>query len=346
MDIDILSLFPNYFAGPFEQSILKRAKEKGLLTIRSMNIRDYSEDKFRRVDDRPYGGGPGMVLMAEPVVKAIRSVRRPESTVIYLSAQGTPLNAKQCQELSSKSHLILLCGHYEGIDERILKSAVDLEISIGDYVLTSGAPAALVLIDAVARFIPDVIGDERAAIEDSFQNGMFDCPHYTRPVDFEGEKVPEVLLQGNHKQISEWRKEQGLAKTKKVRPDLYLEAINEAERLTPNQATVDALTAVALPVWKKEESIKFYKKTVGIENHGPHPECFLIGPTSIRLVEGEPCKDMVFRIAREPNEFLKLIQRLRGCKDVLQMLRINNGCVSFQDPNGYTWVFEDSSKGD
>ncbi|MDB6081146.1 MAG: trmD [Chlamydiia bacterium] len=221
MKIDVLSLFPDYFRGPLDESILKRAREKGLIEIDLVNIRDYTLDKHRRVDDRCYGGGPGMVMMAEPICRAVHAKRREGSRVIFLSPQGPTLNAKKCRELAKEDHLILLCGHYEGIDERVLESEVDEEISIGDFVLTNGCLAACVLIDSVARFIPGVIGDERAANEDSFEAGLLDFPQYTRPEVFEGNKVPEVLLSGNHKEIEAWRKTKALEKTKQVRPDLY-----------------------------------------------------------------------------------------------------------------------------
>ncbi len=218
MDIEILSLFPDYFKGPFDESILKRAREKGLLNIHHTQIRDFAYDKHKKVDERPYGGGPGMVLKPEPVTRAIDHVRREDSHVIYLSPQGKVLTAERCRQLAEKPHLILLCGHYEGVDARV---KVDEEISIGDYVLTNGALAAIVLIDAVARFIPGVLGHEEAANEDSFEEGIFDCPQYTRPETFNGERVPEILLSGNHAEIAAWRKEAALAKTKEVRPDLY-----------------------------------------------------------------------------------------------------------------------------
>lgn len=224
MDIDILSLFPDYFKGPFDESILKRAREHELLNIHHVNLRDFAENKHQRVDDRPYGGGPGMVLMAPPLKRAIGSVRRSSSTVVYLSPQGTLLTSAKCQELALKEHLILLCGHYEGIDERVIDLEVDEEISIGDYVLTNGALAAIVLVDAVARFIPGVLGHPSAAFEDSFHQGIFDCPHYTRPEEFEGIHVPQVLLSGNHQDIDRWRKQEALKKTRQVRPDLFKES--------------------------------------------------------------------------------------------------------------------------
>ncbi len=223
MDIEILSLFPEYFVGPFDESILKRAREKGLLNINHVQIRDFALDKHRKVDDRPYGGGPGMVLKPEPAVSAIRKVRRQGSHVVHLSPQGKVLTAEKCRSLSLLPHLILLCGHYEGVDERVLELEVDEEVSIGDYVLTNGALAAIVLIDALARFIPGVLGHPDAASEDSFECGLLDYPHYTRPEVFEGKRVPEVLLNGNHQQIAQWRKSQALEKTRQMRPDLCIQ---------------------------------------------------------------------------------------------------------------------------
>lgn len=220
MDIDILSLFPGYYKGPLDETILGQARKKGILNIRLIDIRDFAENSYRRVDDRPYGGGPGMVLMPQPVTKAIRSVKTDKARVIYLSPQGAVLNAKKCRELAKLDHLILLCGHYEGIDERVLESEVDEEISIGDYVLTNGCIASIVLLDAVSRFIPGVLGHEEAASEDSFENGILDCPHYTRPEVFEEKIVPKVLLGGNHKEIAEWRQNKAFDKTRRVRPDL------------------------------------------------------------------------------------------------------------------------------
>jgi tRNA (guanine37-N1)-methyltransferase len=220
MRIDILSLFPGYFKGPFDESIVKQAKLAGLLDINLVDIRDFAEGKHRKADDRPFGGGPGMVMMAPPVAKAIRSVRGPEARVIYLSPQGQKLTPEKCKELAALPHLVLLCGHYEGIDERVLESDVDEEVSIGDYVLTNGCLAAIVLTDALIRFIPGVLGHEDAAREDSFENGILDCPHYTRPELFEEKGIPEVLRSGNHRLIAEWRKEKALEKTRRVRPDL------------------------------------------------------------------------------------------------------------------------------
>lgn len=220
MLIDILSLFPGYFNGPFNESIIKRAVEKGLIKIHLTDIRTYTHDKHRRVDDRPYGGGPGMLMTPQPVVDAIRAVKTEHAHVVYLSPQGKTLKADKCRELAQKQHLILLCGHYEGIDQRALDLEVDEEISIGDYVLINGCLAAAVLLETVVRFIPGVLGDPLSAVEESFENGLLDCAHYTRPPVFEGLAVPDVLMNGDHKKIEQWRLSQARDKTRHVRPDL------------------------------------------------------------------------------------------------------------------------------
>lgn len=223
MRIDILSLFPEYFKGPFDESIINQARKKGILDIHLIDIRNFADNRHRRVDDRPYGGGPGMVLMPKPTVDAIRSVKTPEAHVVYLSPQGTPLNAAKCRELAQNEHLILLCGHYEGIDERIIETEVDEVISIGDYVLTDGCIAAIVLLNAVVRFVPGVLGDAHGADIDSFEariEGILEGPQYTRPEVFEDRAVPSVLLSGNHQKIEQWRHAQAREKTRRVRPDL------------------------------------------------------------------------------------------------------------------------------
>lgn len=220
MRFDILSLFPEYFKGPFDESMIKRAQQKGIIAINQIDIRAFADNRHNRVDDRPYGGGPGMVLMAEPVAKAIRSVKTAESHVIYLSPQGQPLTAAKGRELAKFEHLILLCGHYEGVDERVLESEVHEEISIGDYVLTNGCLGAIVLVDVISRFLSGVLGHEAAASEDSFEKGLLDCPHYTRPEIFEGKAVPEVLIGGNHQKIAQWRENAAREKTQRMRPDL------------------------------------------------------------------------------------------------------------------------------
>lgn len=226
MRVDILSLFPAYFSGPFSQSLIKRAIANGLLEIVLHDIRDHASGRHSQVDDRPYGGGPGMVLMPEPVSKAINAADqacKATAKKIYLSPQGSLLTAEKCQQLACEEQLILLCGHYEGIDQRVIDSEIDEEISIGDYVLSNGCPAAIVLVDAMARFIEGMIGNQEATEQDSFSprvEGIFDWPHYTRPCNFEGMDVPEVLRSGHHEEIQKWRMQEARKKTQKVRPDL------------------------------------------------------------------------------------------------------------------------------
>lgn len=221
IQIEILSLFPDYFRSPFDQSMIGRAKENGIVEIELHNIRDWAEGKHKRVDDRPYGGGPGMVMMAPPVVQAVRAVRTEKSHVVALTPSGVPLTAKKGRELSRHEHLVLVCGHYEGIDSRAIDLEVDEEVSVGDYVLTSGCPAAIVLVDVLCRFIPGVLGHEDAADSDSFERGLIEPHPYTRPEEFEGVKVPEVLLSGDHKAIGKWYREQSIELTRERRPDLF-----------------------------------------------------------------------------------------------------------------------------
>lgn len=224
MKIDILTLFPETFNGFKESSIIKRAINKGLVEINIINFRDYSKLNNKQVDDAPYGGGAGMVLMCDPIVRAIEDLRSNDSLVILLCPQGKTLNQSKVKELSCYKHLIIICGHYEGYDERI-REFVDLEISIGDYILTGGEIPAMIITDAVTRLLPGVINDE-SFINDSFSDNLLDYPTYTRPEVYRGLKVPEVLLSGNHAKIKEFREAERLKRTKERRPDL-LEDINE-----------------------------------------------------------------------------------------------------------------------
>ncbi len=233
MEIDILTLFPAMFDGPMTESILKRAQEKGLLTIRRHNIRDYATDRHRTVDDTPYGGGGGMVMMAEPLVAAIEDVRGNdrESPVILLTPQGRVFNQRVAFELAKHRRLVLVCGRYEGIDERVRQSVITDEISIGDYVLTGGELAAMVIIDAIARLIPGVLGARWGAEEDSHAMGLLEYPHYTRPAVFRGLSVPDVLLSGDHAAIARWRRREAIRRTWQRRPELLLTAdLNDDER--------------------------------------------------------------------------------------------------------------------
>ncbi len=217
---DVLSLFPKTIEGFTEESILARAVDRGILEINSLDIRRWATGRHRETDDRPFGGGAGMVLKPEPLFEAIEEISQANTTVVYMAPDGESLNSALARELSESQHLLLVSGHYEGIDQRVRDQLVDREVSIGDYVLTNGALPATVLIDAVARQVPGVLGEEESLFDESFEDGMLAYPQYTRPAEFRGMKVPEVLLSGNHHEISKWRQEQRLHKTEALRPDL------------------------------------------------------------------------------------------------------------------------------
>ena len=224
MKIDILTLFPEMFKGVFEESIIKRAQENGLVEIHLHNFRDYTADKHNKVDDTPYGGGRGMVLMCQPIFDCVNAIKTEESTVILLTPDGKTYNQSLAYELSTKKHIILICGHYEGFDERI-RTLCDIELSIGDFVLTGGEYPSMCMMDAIIRLIPGVINKESLDSE-SFTNNTLDYPMYTKPYEYEGMKVPDVLISGNHQKIDEWRKEMAMKKTLEKRPDL-MEDSNE-----------------------------------------------------------------------------------------------------------------------
>ncbi|MDR1523412.1 MAG: tRNA (guanosine(37)-N1)-methyltransferase TrmD [Endomicrobium sp.] len=237
MKIDILTIFPKIFQGFFLESLIGKAVRKGVLEVRLTDIRSFSKDKHKKVDDKPFGGGVGMVLKPEPLYDAIKSVGVKKKNnlyknfyakpyVIYMSPQGKTLNNEIVKEFSKFKHLVFVCGHYEGIDERII-DYVDEEISIGDYVLTGGEVSTMVVVDSVARMLPGVIKEESSVKNDSFYNGFLDYPHYTRPAIFKGRKVPDVLLSGDHKKIDQWRKNESYERTKKRRPDLLKKLILE-----------------------------------------------------------------------------------------------------------------------
>ena len=220
MKIQILTIFPRICEGVLGESMLKRAQEKGLATLEAMDLRAWATDKHRTTDDAPYGGGPGMVMKVEPIARALDALRGKTTRVVLMSPQGRKFDQRVAEAYSRKSHVIIVCGHYEGVDQRVADHLVDDEISIGDYVLTNGALAALVFADAVVRLIPGVLGDAGSAGQDSFSTGLLDHPHYTRPEDFDGWKVPEVLLSGNHAAIETWRRQRALELTRQRRPDL------------------------------------------------------------------------------------------------------------------------------
>ncbi|MBS0660680.1 MAG: tRNA (guanosine(37)-N1)-methyltransferase TrmD [Verrucomicrobia bacterium] len=220
MRLDILTLFPAICAGPLGESMMKRARESGKVDVRIHNLRDWATDKHRTTDDMPFGGGQGMVMKPEPIFAAVEELRTPEARVLLLTPQGSVFKQATAHRLAAEAHLIFICGHYEGVDHRVVEALVDEEVSIGDYVLTNGALAAAVVADAVIRLLPGVLGDDRSAVEESFSHGLLEAPHYTRPAEFRGQRVPDVLLGGNHAAIAKWRAEQGMARTRRNRPDL------------------------------------------------------------------------------------------------------------------------------
>ena len=219
MKVDVITLFPAMFAGPLDESIISRARESGRLELAIHDLREWTHDRHRTVDDEPYGGGPGMVIKPEPIFEAIEALATDASCVIMLTPQGDRFSQPRARELVGQEHLLLLCGSYEGFDERI-RSRVHHEISIGDYVLTNGALPAMVVIDAVTRLLPGVLGDDASSVEESFSGEMLEYPQYTRPSDFRGMKVPEVLLSGNHAEIEKWRRTEADQRTRARRPDL------------------------------------------------------------------------------------------------------------------------------
>ncbi|WP_404452596.1 tRNA (guanosine(37)-N1)-methyltransferase TrmD [Virgibacillus necropolis] len=223
MHIDILTLFPEMIEGVFNSSILKKAQDKNKFSYNLINFRDYSENKHKKVDDYPYGGGAGMVLTPQPIFDAVEAITKEKSAeprVILMCPQGEPYNQKKAEELAKEENLVFICGHYEGYDERIREHLVTDEISIGDYVLTGGELGAMAVIDSVVRLLPDVLGNQESAPEDSFSTGLLEHPHYTRPADFRGMKVPEVLLSGDHAKINNWRKQESLKRTFERREEL------------------------------------------------------------------------------------------------------------------------------
>ena len=230
MQIDLLTLFPEFFASPLSQSMLHRAQVQGAVTYTVINLRDFATDRHQVTDDRPFGGGPGMVMKIEPLAAAIRAVKKsdPETRVILLGPGGAAFNQAKARELAGKSHLLLICGHYEGVDGRI-HFYIDEELSIGDYILTGGEIPALIVADSVTRLLPGVLGGEGATEEESFQEGLLEYPHYTRPRVFEGHEVPQVLLEGDHQRIARWRRQQAVARTVTRRPDLLARAVLSKE---------------------------------------------------------------------------------------------------------------------
>jgi tRNA (guanine37-N1)-methyltransferase len=223
MKIDILTLFPEICRAPLSESIMKRAQENKIVDLRIHNLRDWTKDKHRIVDDAPFGGGQGMVMKPDPIFAAVEELRAQvdeKSKIILMSPAGRRFDQPMAERFSREPHLIVICGHYEGVDHRVIEHLVDLEISIGDYVLTNGAIAAVVLVDAIVRLLPGALGDEQSAADDSFSAGLLEAPQYTRPAEFRDWQVPDVLVSGNHAEIAAWRKKEALRRTRENRPDL------------------------------------------------------------------------------------------------------------------------------
>ena len=232
MRIDVLTLFPEMMTGPLDVSIVKRARDSGLLDLRMINLREYTHDRHKTVDDRPFGGGPGMVLKPEPIFEALAALADEHTHVILTSPAGQVFDQAKAQELAQRPRLLFISGSYEGVDERVREALVDEELSIGDYVLTNGGLAALVMIDAVTRLLPGALGDEDSAADESFSHGLLEYPHYTRPAEFRGMKVPEILLSGHHAEIQKWRRQQARERTAQRRPDLLV-ALGPSEEQSP-----------------------------------------------------------------------------------------------------------------
>ena len=220
IEFEILTLFPEMVEGFLSSSMFARGQQNGLIGINTHQLRDWATDKHQKTDEIPFGGGPGMVMKPEPIFAAADSLRRPETKFIYMAPDGEPLTSQLARELSREKHLILLSGHYEGVDQRVRDALIDREVSIGDYVLTNGTLAAVVLVDCISRFVPGFLGDEKSLTDESFMSNLLSFPQYTRPAEFRGMKVPEVLLSGNHAAIQQWRRDQQIEKTRRLRPDL------------------------------------------------------------------------------------------------------------------------------
>ena len=235
MKIDILTLFPEIYPGPLGVSIVGRAVKRGLAEIRAVNLRDFARDRRGTVDDRPYGGGPGMLMNVEVLAEAITALRKPESVVVLTSPRGRKFDQAAARELSGKPHLVLVCGHYEGVDQRLIDSMIDREYSLGDFVMTSGNPAAIAMTDAIVRLLPGALGDDESSRDESFSEGLLEYPQYTRPPEFRGMTVPEVLLNGDHARIAAWRRSEAERLTRERRPDLWKEFLNNQNLEASNE---------------------------------------------------------------------------------------------------------------
>ena len=335
--VDLISLFPRYFDSPLGETILGRAIRRGLIECRTVDLRHFGEGKRRQVDDRPFGGGPGMVLMARPLSLAIDAARRPSSHVVHLSPQGAPLTPAIARRLSLESHLILVCGHYEGVDERVIRHKVDEEVSIGDYVLTNGCLAALVLLDALSRFIPGVLSEE-SLLGESFEEELFDGPHYTQPEVFEGEAIPPVLRSGNHALIKRWRRRQAVVKTAKRRPDLLAGYLTKCwDELPTPESKVKNLT---LFVEDLDRATRFYRTVLKFRSRCLDPSRALIslGSSRILLIEGEPVPTEL-RIDLPTTSFNALLSPRAAAPLALALHHERQ--IELRDPDGHQWVIKE-----
>ena len=220
--LDIITIFPAMYNGPFDESIVKRAREKGRIEINLVDLREFTHDRHRSVDDRPYGGGAGMLMKPEPIFEAVDTLRTPQSRIVLLSPQGQQFQQQHAEELAEAPHLIFICGHYEGVDERVHIDLADVELSIGDYILSNGNLAAMVVVDAIVRLLPGALGCEESAVKESFSDGLLEYPQYTRPEEYRGMRVPEILLSGDHAAIETWRLKMATERTRTRRPDLLV----------------------------------------------------------------------------------------------------------------------------
>ncbi|WP_213357598.1 tRNA (guanosine(37)-N1)-methyltransferase TrmD [Chlamydiifrater phoenicopteri] len=352
MRIDLLSLFPEFFESPLRQGILSKAIAKGVLSVHRHDIREFGLGKWKQVDDVPFGGEGGMLLMAEPVVSAIRKVRTRDSKVIYLSPQGELLTAKKSRALAKCSHLVVLCGHYEGVDQRALDLEVDEEISIGDYVLMSGMVPALVLVESVARFVPGVLGNTESANKDSLEDGLLEGPQYTRPRDFLGEGVPDVLLNGDRREIERWRLEKRLSTTQDKRPDLYAKYLNasgsfvESVEFQPNYSEEDVVCFGSVVVGVRDViSVgKFYSKVFGKENlvfnSDFEAKISLKKGFSVILKSSVPPLggSRLGLVFSDEASFLRCVNKWRSCLKASIEWDTSCNCFIARDPEGNSWT--------
>lgn len=325
--IDILTLFPGYFESPLKESMIKRALDKQLVSIKVHGLREFAEDKHHRVDDRPFGGGAGMVLKPEPLVKGIRQLKKEETHVILLSARGKLIHAKRCRALAKKRHLLFVTGHYEGVDERVLKE-VDEEISIGDFILTNGAPAAMLLLDSIVRLIPGVLGNELGSVHESFEQGLLEHAQYTRPACFEGEEVPAVLRNGDAAKIKAWQLEDAIEKTRKNREDLLL-----------SYQDCEGDFLLILEVQKLALSIKFYKAIGFVLEKQEETKAFLrLESMGIVLVLGRGVRERtsMYRLSLDTALFLRAKAHLVKTEGLL--LGSDDQRCFFRDLDGHQWV--------